>query len=324
MEVETYRTRFRFRIGKKLSVKDNSYRFQVNGRDALLQAQNDAEAIEDSEWLIINTRGFADDAAAREFGDNLRKSLHLASAVTRLGVDPGVDLPTSAISEHIKQKLASENGVRIRNNIHGLDVFVDDPRVRIFGIHMKGVVRASPNPLLSHTAALYHQVANLSREAQDIILLLNFALMRPEPVAQIIFCISAVEMLGQKEGWSDMQKMILKTLAESALSLEIGSEQERQAVSAAIMRAIHPVSLRQGVLHLLNRLGIGTLRKPWDEIYQERSRLVHGLAPVPGERYDDLASRTVNLCGRILLTRIAEEVTSISQLIDEYYPLRSE
>lgn len=84
MEVETYRTRFRFRVGKKLSVKENSYSFQVNGRDALLQAQNDAEAIEDSEWLIINTRGFADDAAAREFGDNLRKSLHLASAVTRL------------------------------------------------------------------------------------------------------------------------------------------------------------------------------------------------------------------------------------------------
>jgi hypothetical protein len=261
MEVETYRTRFRFRVGKKLSVKENSYSFQVNGRDALLQAQNDAEAIEDSEWLIINTRGFADDAAAREFGDNLRKSLHLASAVTRLGVDPGVDLPTSAISEHIKQKLAAETGILIRNNIHGIDVFVDDPRVRIFGLHMTGVLRASASPLLLHTAALYSEVTNLSREAQDIILLLNFALMRPEPVAQIIFCISAVEMLGQEERWSDVQVRILKTLAESLPSLDMGSEQERREVSDAIIRGIHRVSLRQGVFRLLDRLSIGTLRK---------------------------------------------------------------
>lgn len=321
---DTYRARIRFRTAKKLQVIENDYSFTVAGRNALLQPQNDKVAIQDSEWLVVNTRGFADEAAARVFGRNLRTSLHLASAVTRLGLDPGIDLPTSSLSDQIKKNITDKTGAKYRDNVHGLDIFIDDPNVRIFSIQATGTVRENPEPFLSLAATLHDAAEGLSKEARDVILLLNYALMRPEPVAQIIFCISAVEMLGQKEQWSDTQKLILKTSAKYALSLQIGSKEERQAVSDAIVRGVHPVSLRQGVFRLLDRLGIGTLRKPWNKIYEERSRLVHSLAPVPGERYDDLAWRTMNLCGRILLTRVAEEVPSVSKFIDTYYPPHTE
>lgn len=316
LESDTYRARFRFRVAKRLNLADTKYPFMVAGCEALLQAPSEGISIQDSEWLVINTRGFADETDARMFGQNLQMALHLASAVTRLGLDPGQDRPTSGLGQHVKQQIADKTGAKVRDNVHGLDVFVDDPNVTIFDFQATGTVRAGPNPFLVHAAELHGAVEGITDEARDIVLLLNFALMRPEPVAQIIFCISAVEMLGLEEQWTAAQKVLLKQLASSVQEMAIGSDLERIEVADAIQRALHRISLRQG----LDRLNLSHLRKSWDAIYGERSKLVHGLAPVPGARYDDLAGATVNLCGQILLTRVAQEIPAIKRHVDTFYP----
>ena len=261
LDNETYRARIRFRVGKKLNVADSKYRFIVAGREVLLQAPMEETPIQDSDWLLINSRGFANDADARSFGRNLQMALHLASAVTRLGLDPGQDLPTSGLAQHIKLHLAETTGAKVRDNVHGLDVFVDDPNVAIFALQGTAVVLANPELFLMHASELHSEVAGMTEEARDIVLLLNFALMRPEPVAQIIFSISAVEMLGQEEQWSSAQNNILKQVAGSVHGMELGSEQERGEVADAIQRALHRMSLRQGVFRLLERLNLSHLRK---------------------------------------------------------------
>lgn len=316
-----YRARIRFRVAKKLNVASSRYPLAVAGRESLLQAPTEETSIQDTDWLVINTCGFADDASARSFGRNLQMSLHLASAVTRLGLDPGQDLPTSGLAQNVKQRIAEKTGAKVRDNVHGLDVFVHDPNVTIFNLQATGIVRADPGPFLSYAAELHGAVEGMSNEAHDVVLLMNFALMRPEPVAQIIFCISAVEMLGQEEQWSEAQKVMLKQLAGSVQGTAVGSEEERSEVADAIRRTLHRISLRQGVFRLLDHLKLSHLRKSWDAIYGERSKLVHGLAPVPGARYDELAGRCVTLCGRILLTRVAQEVPAIKKHIDTFYPL---
>lgn len=320
-EESTYRARLRFLVAKKLNVADTKYQFKVGGREALLQAPTKEINIQDSEWLLINAHGFSDETEARLFGQNLQMALHLASAVTRLGLDPGQDLPTSWLAPHLKHHVAAQTGAKVRDNIHGLDVFVDDPNVVFFSFQATGEVGAQLDPFLLHVSELHGAVAGMTKEAHDVVLLMNFALMRPEPVAQIIFCISAVEMLGQEEQWSATQKILLKKLASLVPETSIGSDQEQKEVADAIQRALHRISLRQGVFRLLDRLNLSHLRKSWDAIYSERSTLVHGLAPVPGARYDDLAGRTVNLCGQILLTRVAQEIPAIKKYVDTFYPL---
>ncbi len=321
LEIDSYRARIRFRVAKKLNVPSSKHPFKVGGWEALLQAPTEETLIQDSDWLIVNIRGFANDDEARVFGRNMQTSLHVASAVTRIGLDPGQDLPTSSLAQHFKQQIAEKTGAKIRDNVHGLDVFVDDPNVTIFALQATGVVRANPDRFLSHAAELHSAVGSMTKEAHDVVLLLNFALMRPEPVAQIIFCISAVEMLGQEEQWSEAQKTLLEQLAHSLQGMATGSEKERGEVADAIRRGAHRISLRQGVFRLLDRLNLTHLRKSWDDIYSERSKLVHGLAPVPGARYEELAGRTVNLCGHILLTRVAQEVPAIKKYVDTFYPL---
>ena len=151
------------------------------------------------------------------------------------------------------------------------------------------------------------------------ILLLNYALMRPEPVAQIVFAVSAVESLGQDETWTADQKKLLKELATAAAQSSTGTDAERQEVADALRKSLHRLTLRQGVFRLLDRLGLADLKKPWDELYAERSTLVHGLARQPGADYTTLANRTLSLCGQILLRAVAAEIPMADRHVSKFY-----
>lgn len=316
----TYRARFRFRVGKKLNIASTEHLFIVAGREAVLASGvDDSKPISESDWLVINTRGFKSEQEAREFGHKLRAAAQLSSVACRLGIDAGIDLPTSGLGATFRKQLEEQTGASIRSNIHGIDVFPDEPSVVIFNINGTGTVLASPEPFLPSIDALHAIADTATDRARDIALLLNYALMRTEPVAQIVFAISAVEMLGQDETWSIEQKRLLEELASMAIKVEIGTPEERGEVAASITKSLHRITLRQGVRRLLDRLGLDHFKKHWDDLYSERSTLVHGLAPKPGADYGDLAARTMTLCGQILLRAIAAEIELIGQQVDKYY-----
>ena len=317
----TYRTRLRFRLLKKLNITEAEYRFEIAGHEVVLSAPTPGQAIQDSEWLVMNTRGFGGEAEAVDFGHRLRAAIELSSVATRLGVDAGRDLPTSALASFVKDAIEKKTGALIRDNIHGVDVFVDDPNVTIFGISGTDTVLANHEPFLPLLGELYTVATSTSEQAKDVILLLDYALLRPEPVAQIVFAFSAVETLGQDETWTVEQKSLLKELTKQVASSSIGSDAERSEVMDALRKGLHRLSLRQGVLRLLDRLGLAHLKPQWDELYSERSTLVHGLAPRPGADYSALAHKTVSLCGRILLTATAFEVPAVGRYIDLFYGL---
>jgi hypothetical protein len=95
-------------------------------------------------------------------------------------------------------------------------------------------------------------------------------------------------MLGQEDTtWSSDQKSLLGQMAVAAESASAGSPDERHEVAEAI-RKLHRVTLRQGVMRMLDHLYLSHLKADWDRLYGERSTLVHGLAPQPGTDYGDL------------------------------------
>ena len=318
-ETPTYRVRLRFRLLKKLGVDATEYRFQVGHREAVLSAVAPDGAIKDSEWLVINVRGFLSDEEARSFGHGLRSAIELASVSTRLGVDVGRNLATSGLGQHVKEHILRETGALVRDNIHGLDVFEDDPRVMFFALSGTVTVHANQDPFLPLVAEFHGLTDALSDQSSDVLLLLNYALMRTEPVAQIVFAFAAVEALGQNLTWSDGQLKILDELARSAAVSTLASSDERIEVAEAVRKSLHRISLRQGVMRLLASLRLQHLKGAWDALYGERSTLVHGLAPRPGVDYSDLAYRAVTLCGHILLKAIAKELPAAARHADTYF-----
>ena len=100
---------------------------------------------------------------------------------------------------------------------------------------MSGSVLASPDPFLADLDAVHRSAPAPSQRVADVILLLKYALMRPEPVAQIVFAVSAVESLGQDETWSDAQKQLLKELAQIAEQSPTACTAERSEVAASLL-----------------------------------------------------------------------------------------
>ncbi len=145
--------------------------------------------------------------------------------------------------------------------------------------------------------------------------------MRSDPVAQVVFSVSAVESLGQDQTWTTTQKQLLRELSRAAEQSDLATAAERLEVAEAIRKSLHRLTLRQGVFRLLDRLGLADLKKPWDDLYAQRSTLVHGLAPQPGSEYGQLADRTIGVCGHILLTAIATEIPLARRHISRFYPL---
>lgn len=317
----TYRARLRFRVTKKLNIADAKRTLTIADREVVLSTPEDAKPIKESEWLVLNTRGFSTEAEARQFGHKLRAALEVSSVATRLGVDPGRDLPTSGVGQIVRQAAKDQFGIHLRDNVHGLDVFPDNPNTAIIAFHGTGSVLAGADEFLAGLGELHDTVSGISQRAADVVLLLNFALMRPEPVAQIVFAVSAVEMLGQDETWSADQKRLLNELAQTAMHCTTGSDAERREVADAITKSLHRITLRQGVFRLLDRLGLAHLKKPWDDLYGERSTLVHGLAPKPGADYSDLARRTLSLCGQVLLKAVAAEIPGADKHVARLYAL---
>ena len=70
----------------------------------------------------------------------------------------------------------------------------------------------------------------MPRRTTDAILLVNAALINPEPLAQLVLAISAVEMLGQVEDWSAAQRDLLEKMATSTEDHADISAEERNEV----------------------------------------------------------------------------------------------
>lgn len=111
--LSTYRARLRFRVQKKLDIDPTEHRFDIGGRNVVLSSALPDTPICDSEWLIMNARGFASEGAARQFGHRLRSAVQLSSVATRLGVDAGRDLATSGLGESVREAITRETGAKV-------------------------------------------------------------------------------------------------------------------------------------------------------------------------------------------------------------------
>jgi hypothetical protein len=315
----TWRARLRFRLQRKLSIKATEHRLRVAGREVVLAAQERDARISDSSWLVMNTRGFLSRGEAEHFGRKLKAALEISAVAARVGVDTGRDLATSALGQAVRDNIRRQTGSDLRPNVHGLDVFPDDPNARIFVMNGTATLCVSPDPFLGDLDEFHRTAIVPSQRMADVILLMNYSLMQPEPVSQIVFAVSAVESLGQNETWTSDQRALLHELATSAELSATGTDQERREVADVIRKSLHRLTLRQGVFRLLDRLDLAHLKAPWDGLYAERSTLVHGLAPRPGMDYGTLAHCTVGLCGQILLKAIASEIPAASRHIARFY-----
>ena len=168
-------------VGEKQTI------IKISERDVVLSAPQADVNIAESDWLVMNARGFESESSARTFAQKLKSASELSSVIARIGIDAGVDLATSGFGSAVKEYAFEQSGTIFRDNIHGVDIFQDDPNVRIGNFGGVGTALITPDLFFASLGKYHEYVHKASDVTRDIILLLNYALMRPEPVAQIVF-----------------------------------------------------------------------------------------------------------------------------------------
>jgi len=115
-ETVTWRARLRFRLQKKIRIEGNEHRLQIAGREVVLTPPTPDLKIMDSDWLIMNARGFASEDEARQFGNGLKTALEVSAVGARVGVDTGRNLATSALGKIVKDALGQGGRPRARQH----------------------------------------------------------------------------------------------------------------------------------------------------------------------------------------------------------------
>jgi hypothetical protein len=187
----------------------------------------------------------------------------------------------------------------LRANVHGLDVYADNGNVRFLMAEGTLTGLMDVERFLGLIATGIEQLPVELPNSGQAILLLNAALINPEPLAQLVLAISAVEMLGQTGEWSQPQRELLQRLAAAAETDQGLPVAERMEVAGAVRRNLFRIGLRQGVLRVLGRLNLSHLKAAWDDVYGQRSAIFHGTLRLTPPEEAQLANKAVMLCCRI-------------------------
>lgn len=302
----SFRIRLRVRLAKSLHSEAQKLSVNLAGKDVSITSHVRQEPLDQAKWVVFGARAFETEEAAFDFGRRLRAIVELVCLSLRIGVDVGNDKPTS----WVREEFARARGFikpeeRIVPNVHGLMVLPDDDLTRFPVMEVEGNVLAPPGDLVASMEELGgFDNPDLGR-AQAGVRLLNQALMTSEPLAQMVLAFSAIEELGQNETWDDAQLALIRQLAATARHSDL-SEKQRTEVARAIETGLFKLSLRQGVIRLLQRFGVSHLQKEWDRLYSIRSGIFHGTARLAHTELHQPAQDTITLCTKIVFAIVLE------------------
>ena len=278
-------------------------------------------------WASMSASGFDSEGEAIEFGCLLAESCEVSAIAHRFGVAIDSSGPAAPGFFIDGTREIFDGTYYIRGIYPGLDVYEERANLKfITNITNAGFVKLDVAPFIAgikdHFSA--HSAPVIVGSAQEPLLrLLNEALQIDEPVGRTVLLISIIESLGQDEVWSQNQKRLIKSLynqVAATLPSELASKDEILEVSAALQK-MHRLSLRQGVIRLLRKHSLDHFKKPWDRLYDERSKIVQANSPGARERHYAMAIDATNLCGLILIKIFGDKVRSATSDITRWYPV---
>lgn len=316
-----YKIRLRMRLAKALNTEDASRTVVVAGREVVVASQEKGRPLKDSRWVVLIARGFPTENDAERYGRQLGAIAELAGLCARIGADVGKDKPSGMVDEGFARSLKLiQPDERLAPNIHGLAILPDDDKTRIPRVNIEATVLADPEQFLGALSEIGQDLPDGFSTTEHGVRALNFAIASQEALSRMANAISAVEALGQNETWTQAQKTLLEQLARCAESSADLTESERAEVAGALRRSIQRLGLRQGVMRLLDSLGLGHLRKEWDRIYSHRSDIFHGTLKLPSGEIGQLALDAENLCGRIVIAFARSKGVRLACVADTHFP----
>lgn len=298
--------RLKVRSSKGITLDETSTTFVFNGMEVTL-TKEDGSALRQPGWFVFCATGFPTQGQAEEFGERLMAAVSVTSIQQGWGVDFGQHKPTLQLGASVVEAI-ERTGVIYRPNIHGLDVFEDTGDIVRMTASAVGLVAAVSDDLLSGFIRNADVVLEQPSPLSTAVTLLNEAMM-VSGAAQLALAIAAVESLCPDLAWSQVQKdeiaaLVHKVAESSNLTVEEGEE-----IKVALER-MHRLSIRQGLMRLLERLDLREIRNELDEVYGARSAFFHGASYLAGPELNALAGEAYRIARRIVLRAVERQSDS--------------
>ena len=279
--------------------EENTASIEVDGQTLVISGPN-AEGPLNSQEVILNARGFQTEEEATNFGAMLRSALSVRSAVRRTGIDLGDDRAPSGLFRAAREALEKGVGAKIRDSVHGLDVFEDHDPTIFFGLNPGITVSMTPETFVPSVAGTVGWVNAVCEAAIEAAQLLNLADQGGPPIVRLSLSMAALERLAPPIAWSRAAATRLSECARAASDTNDLDQEERDRLAESI-KGLRDFGASGGrrVRELLKRRGLDDLNKKHREAAGIRGKVLHG-TPVPRAEVDQAVTAVRDIVAQIL------------------------
>jgi hypothetical protein len=246
--------------------------------------------------------GFPTHNAALECGRRLKVALGLLAVERQFGLDAGNDRATSQISQAIKNVLAQQHAAQLRDDVHGLDVYAEQPPVTRFAIEAYASSSYVIDNYEQRLRALYGANHALTPKQQLALDLYNLAHFEGTPKTRFLTLVTVVEILASRKAHSDTAKALLAQLSATVRASSL-SAQERTALLNGLAN-LKQESIGEACRTFVLRHAASADAKFFSNCYKARSELVHDGTTTRQEAVNPSALDT--LVSRLFVASIGE------------------
>jgi len=201
------------------------------------------------ERFLIKGSGFPTEDAARAFGERLKLALAVIGCETGIGIDVGQNRETSSFATSIKDAVREQHGLQLRDIVHGLDVFPEDPPVTHFEISGTGSATFSLEGFPGKVADEVTTIKPVSPKQSLALELYNLGQFEPATKARFLNLVTIVEVLANRKRKATGICNQIDELMQSVRASELSDEEKdslisglgnlkRESISAACRRIV--------------------------------------------------------------------------------------
>ena len=287
------------------------------GYPARLRLPTDREAKAE---IVLAGRGFATVDDARSAGEHARSALRIAALVSDHPIDVGIerdrrDRPTTALNPAIRERILTEQGTRVLNDVFGLQVYPEDVPATVISSSAVGIVTntnvdALVEPLRTSLMARDRELGARVALAMDLYFLAQF---ESTVRAKVLALVTSLEVLSEEAPRPQPVLDLLERLKEEAKAAkrnvdDVDDARAFDRFSGALAR-LSTDSITEAIRTLVGkhvpddeRYGGLAPIKFAAECYRVRSELVHEGEEPEGVTLTQLHSDVSRLVKGVLLS----------------------
>ena len=313
----SFRYRLRFFVHAKGVVQHDKRKHDFltsNGKEVSLSCL-DADSIAQGTELVLTAGGYPDEESALGEGRKVKQSLLLAGAKLHIGVDAGKDNPSSFLGAAVREKVLTEYGVNIVNNVLGLSVYSEDIPVKTFSASAIGLVSPKTAEIFVQTILDLSAVASKLDEKTMLSLeLYGASHYERSDRARFLTLVLAAEALLEPKRRESFSGAFVEGLIRSTENSELGRPEKESLLGS--LRWLRKESISRSLKRLAQKY---VPEKSYESMpavtfiskcYQVRSTLVHtGNYDASGIGLGVLAAQMNVFLSDVLVAKVNSEGT---------------